>query len=85
MHNTDFNINIKLRIQVHLLTVPKRKVHNPLYLTNHWEYKHKQYIIEKPYKIATINEKKILIFQNCYIFRAFFEKAVFLENGRGKH
>ena len=29
-------------------------------------------------------QKKILIFQNLLVFRAFFEKSVFWENGRGK-
>ena len=40
----------------------------------------------KPYKIATRNAKKNFEFSKiCKIFRAFFEKAVFLENGRGRH
>ena len=51
-----------------------------LYINNHWEYGNKQYTIEKPYKFATRNEKKFLIFQNLLAFRAFFEKAVVLEN-----
>ena len=78
-----------------LYTVPERKVHNAcfcqtqiaLYIKKYWEYKNKQYIIEKPYKIATRNakKKKFEFFKICYIFRAFFEKAVFLENGRGRH
>ena len=57
-----------------------------LYSPKHYEYENKRYTIEKPYKIATRNAKKNFEFSKiCKIFRAFFEKAVFLENGRGRH
>ena len=56
-----------------------------LCINNHWEYENKQYTIEKPYKFSTRNAEKIWIFQNLLVFRAFFEKAVFWENGWGRH
>ena len=52
---------------------------------NHWHYENKQGTIKKPYKNATRNAKKILIFPKLLDFRAFFEKSVFLENGHGRH
>ena len=81
-------------LRSYICTFPERKVHNacfcqtqiPLYIKKYKEYKNKRYITEKPYKIATRNEKKSFEFPNiCHIFRAFFEKAVFLENGCGRH
>ena len=49
-------------------------------------YENKQYTIEKPYKIAKRNAKKNFEFTKiCEIFRAFFEKVVFWENGCGRH
>ena len=53
-----------------------------LCINNHWKYENKQYTIEKPYKIATRNAKKNLNFSKFVGFRAFFEKAVVLENGQ---
>ena len=76
-----------------LYTVVTRILHTPrfpdlrfgLYSPNQLEYENKRYTIEKPYKLVTRNAKKNFEFSKiCKIFRAFFEKAVFLENGRGQ-
>ena len=40
---------------------------------------------KSPIKMLPEMQKKIWIFQNLLVFRAFFEKAVFLENGHGRH
>ena len=59
-----------------IYTVPERKVHNvcfcqtpiSLYIKKYWKYKNKQYIIEKPYKIATRNAIKIFEFSKIVAF-----------------
>ena len=89
-----FKENKNLKILSEKSTVLARMVDTPrfldlrfgLYSPNHQVHENKQYTIEKPFKIATRNAKKKFEFSKiCKIFRAFFEKAVFLENGRGRH
>ena len=42
--------------------------------------------LKSPIKLQQEMQKKNFEFSKiCKIFRAFFEKAVFLENGRGRH
>ena len=41
--------------------------------------------LKTPIKLQQEMKKKIELTKICQIFRAFFEKAVFLENGRGRH
>ena len=42
--------------------------------------------LKSPIKLQQEMQKKILNLPKfCEIFRAFFEKVVFLENGRGRH
>ena len=41
--------------------------------------------LKSPIKMLPEMQKKIWIFQKFLVFRAFFEKAVFLENGLGGH
>ena len=41
--------------------------------------------LKSPIKIQQEMQKKFEFSKICQIFRAFFEKAVFLENGRGRH
>ena len=79
---------------MYIVTVVTRILHTPrfpdlrfgLYSPNQKEYENTQYTIEKPYIIATRKAKKNFEFSKiCKIFRVFFEKAVFLENGRGRN
>ncbi len=41
--------------------------------------------LKSPIKLQQEMQKKLEFSKICKIFRAFFEKAVFLENGRGRH
>ena len=53
-----------------------------LCINNQWKYENKQYIIEKPYKIATRNAKTNVEFSKiCYIFWAFLKKQCLQKMG----
>ena len=41
--------------------------------------------LKSPIKLPPEMQKNFWIFQNLLVFRAFFEKSVFWENGRGRH
>ena len=41
--------------------------------------------LKSPIKLQKEMQKKFWIFQNLLVFRAFFKKLVFWENGRGRH
>ena len=41
--------------------------------------------LKSPIKLQPEMQKKLNFPKKCCIFRAFFEKVVILENGRGKH
>ena len=41
--------------------------------------------LKSPMKLLPEMQKKMLNFSKLVVFRAFFEKAVILENGHGRH